>query len=742
MRELASVAWLGAVTFIVLCCTSRVYGVNYALSLSSSNVLSVSEDNGPSTQLSASVSDGLVSFGSLVSLFERPATSDTAGAQAAFASEVSSALDCSRVLVLAQSAMSCTMRNRSPYVLGLVGNSTHALSCITAPNSRDAFGCSGNAPGELSVSGNTFDESSASLTLSLSNGLRGTAVESGALAFAVVHLRDQLALVQKSDFVKTKNDERAKKTRTGVAFIYLFVALGMTAVAGVLAVWCGWLFPIFGTAAEVAYFVLWFIIIHGISWAGGLAGWVAILCISGAALLFLPIVYICIRFFHKRALKKGVASKDRRVTERPERNEASGATSANSADGSDEQQESDDGGDDDDDDLTNAEDSTEATATTLPSDEAESDEPPAPATDVGPEKLHERRAFGFTQRPYMLGRRQAWLLFACTVALFAAGIVCIVLFFALGVEPYYVLDRQTGAVVDEFQPKVVAKAIGLIYAYDRWASIMRMDWMLQAQTKACGTIYKKTLRSDADKKTKIYEQFIELYSIDMSIYERPDYRQYSSVNDWFTRALAPGARPIADENNSSVLISLADCRLVVYPSIDAELRIWLKDQAFSVKDLLEYADVAGPYAGGSIAIFRLAPADYHLTHSPLEAAITNQFYVKSTIYSVGADAMRSNNGAIYNTRMISTLESATVPQRKTAFVAIGATCVGSIFMEKGAGSSVVKGERMQGFAFGGSTVVAVFPPGTVRFDDDLVYNSLRGVESLVQMGSRIGTWTV
>lgn len=69
--------------------------------------------------------------------------------------------------------------------------------------------------------------------------------------------------------------------------------------------------------------------------------------------------------------------------------------------------------------------------------------------------------------------------------------------------------------------------------------------------------------------------------------------------------------------------------------------------------------MATDFVGGAVAIFRLAPADYHRTHAPVAGTITDQFQVDSTIYSVGADAIRSNNGAVYNTRVITIIDTGT-----------------------------------------------------------------------------------
>lgn len=109
-------------------------------------------------------------------------------------------------------------------------------------------------------------------------------------------------------------------------------------------------------------------------------------------------------------------------------------------------------------------------------------------------------------------------MFGLSIGILAVGLCCIVIFFAWGIDNYYVWDRTNNVYVNEFQPAVtyklwlcvcacflcvawarlqtVAKAVGILYAYDRFASILRVDWLLQAQTKACGVIFKEHLGSE------------------------------------------------------------------------------------------------------------------------------------------------------------------------------------------------------------------------------------------------------
>uniref|UniRef100_A0A7N0TWE7 Phosphatidylserine decarboxylase n=1 Tax=Kalanchoe fedtschenkoi TaxID=63787 RepID=A0A7N0TWE7_KALFE len=75
---------------------------------------------------------------------------------------------------------------------------------------------------------------------------------------------------------------------------------------------------------------------------------------------------------------------------------------------------------------------------------------------------------------------------------------------------------------------------------------------------------------------------------------------------------------------------------------------------------------------------------------------------------------------------------------KVAFVAIGATMVGSITFVKEKGDYVQKGDEFGYFSFGGSTVVCVFEKDVIDIDSDLLTNSTKSLETLVQVGMSLG----
>lgn len=302
---------------------------------------------------------------------------------------------------------------------------------------------------------------------------------------------------------------------------------------------------------------------------------------------------------------------------------------------------------------------------------------------------------------------------------------------------YQVWDRQGQVAVKEFIPTSVATPLALFYAIPGLAHRLGMNGFFKFVSDYSGTKFSKVLHTDAEKVATIYNGFISRYAIDMSDYDRPDYRQYVSVNDWFTRHIKLERRPVG-----AGLVSAADSRVIVFPRIDSGTELWLKHDALTVRQLLgnEFnGDALAAFGGGCGCIHRLAPQDYHRIHAPVSGRIVQQYEVAGPLLSVSEIAIRSSNGAIYNKRGVTVIRMDN--GRPCAVVAIGATAVGSIGMTRSVGDRVAKGDDLQFFQFGGSTAVLLFPRDTVRFDDDLVDNSEAEVETLVRQGEQIGSVT-
>lgn len=109
-----------------------------------------------------------------------------------------------------------------------------------------------------------------------------------------------------------------------------------------------------------------------------------------------------------------------------------------------------------------------------------------------------------------------------------------------------------------------------------------------------------------------------------------------NFNQFFYRKLKPSARPIEALDDPYRLVSAADCRLMAFETVHEATKIWVKGREFSVPRLLGdvYKDEVDKYVGGALAIFRLAPQDYHRFHSPVDGVIGKMTYISGEYYTV------------------------------------------------------------------------------------------------------------
>lgn len=227
---------------------------------------------------------------------------------------------------------------------------------------------------------------------------------------------------------------------------------------------------------------------------------------------------------------------------------------------------------------------------------------------------------------------------------------------------------------------------------------------------------------------------IKRYGLNPREFERP-VREYASFNDFFTRRLKPECRPF--DPAETVVCSPADCRVLVVPTLEQLAEFAVKGVRFTAPDLLRAPDKREHerFAGGSAAICRLAPADCHRYHFPAAGRILRRWKVPGRYDSVNTLVLRMVNGVLTrNVRRISLLDLGRFGV--TAYVQVGAFAVSRIRTTHTAPTF----EKMQEkgfFELGGSTIVLLFEPGRIVFDQDLADNSARGLETLLKAGERI-----
>lgn len=124
-------------------------------------------------------------------------------------------------------------------------------------------------------------------------------------------------------------------------------------------------------------------------------------------------------------------------------------------------------------------------------------------------------------------------------------------------------------------------------------------------------------------------------------------------------------------------------------------------------------------------------------HIPVKGVLSEPKLISGEYYTVNPMAIRSQLD-VYgeNKRVVSTIQSREFGT--VSYVAIGAMMVGSIVLTTEAGQAVERMDEHGYFAFGGSTIVLLFEPGAIVFDEDLVRSSKEQIEMLVKVGMRIG----
>jgi phosphatidylserine decarboxylase len=208
---------------------------------------------------------------------------------------------------------------------------------------------------------------------------------------------------------------------------------------------------------------------------------------------------------------------------------------------------------------------------------------------------------------------------------------------------------------------------------------------------------------------------------------------YPTLDAFFTRRLRAGARPI--DPDPEHLISPADGRLLVYRDVGRET-FRVKRSVVSLPLLAGSEAAARPFVGGTVFVVRLAPGDYHRFHFPDSGSTPRATRLGSTLHSVHTIALDYGAPAFRNRRDLTPFSSEHFGP--LLLIEIGALFVGSIVQTCEPGR-VRRGAEKGYFHFGGSTVVVVAAPGSLRPDEDLVASSAAGVETLVQMGTAIAS---
>ena len=168
--------------------------------------------------------------------------------------------------------------------------------------------------------------------------------------------------------------------------------------------------------------------------------------------------------------------------------------------------------------------------------------------------------------------------------------------------------------------------------------------------------------------------FCRHYGVEVEEAEKP-LSDYPTFNAFFTRALKPGARPVAE---GDVLVSPCDGTLGASGVVSSARAVQAKGRLYSTERLLGDASLAARFEGGTFVTIYLAPFNYHRVHAPVSGAIREARHLPGTLWPVNPPAVeRIEDLFAINERLVTVLET---EFGWVAVVMVGATCVGRIRM--------------------------------------------------------------
>lgn len=226
----------------------------------------------------------------------------------------------------------------------------------------------------------------------------------------------------------------------------------------------------------------------------------------------------------------------------------------------------------------------------------------------------------------------------------------------------------------------------------------------------------------------LIKKFVKKNNIDLSIYDMSNIKCY---NDFFTRKILPGVRKIDKTPNR--LISPCDSKLQAY-KIDKDSIFCIKDSYYKVEDLVNDQKLASEFIGGYCLIFRLTVDDYHRYCYPDNGVKSINHHIDGVFHTVNPIALERYNFYKQNSREYTILYTENFGN--IVQVEVGALMVGKICNHHQE-YNFKKGEEKGTFLFGGSTIVLLV--NNVKIDEDILYNTSKGDETIVKYGEGIAT---
>ena len=230
--------------------------------------------------------------------------------------------------------------------------------------------------------------------------------------------------------------------------------------------------------------------------------------------------------------------------------------------------------------------------------------------------------------------------------------------------------------------------------------------------------------------TNVIRWFVGRYGVNMAEAANPDIAAYPTFNEFFTRPLQDGARPLA----AADFICPVDGAISQFGAIERDQIFQAKGHSYSTTALVGGdRELAAQFEDGAFATLYLSPRDYHRIHMPCDGRLTRMIYVPGALFSVNPTTARGVPGLFArNERVVCVFDS---PHGPFVLTLVGATIVGSMatvwhgvvnpprpghlreWQYADRQITFRQGDEMGRFLLG-STVVMLFPKGVMQFNPD------------------------
>lgn len=207
------------------------------------------------------------------------------------------------------------------------------------------------------------------------------------------------------------------------------------------------------------------------------------------------------------------------------------------------------------------------------------------------------------------------------------------------------------------------------------------------------------------------------------------YYGFSSWDDFFTRTFCDGVRPVGGVGDDSIVVNACESApLAVVRQVALSDKFWLKQQRYSLENMLNWDDYTSQFAGGDGAtVYQafLSALSYHRWHSPVSGTIKKAYVVSGSYYlensrqgfynPAGSDDAAPNDSQAFltavATRALIFIEADNPDIGLMCVMPVGMAEVSSCHITVQPGQHVNKGDQLGMFHFGGSTHCLIFRPG-------------------------------